>query len=84
MLSPRTVKIFRSIKHEANRPEWKSKRLSPGQVSVLARHINLDDIVTLNRGTGSLLIDCIFKLRDEDENITDITMLEELNKILYD
>ena len=65
MLSSRTIKVFNSLKHESNRPEWKSKKLSPGQISALAHYTKLEDLVTLSRGTGSLLLDCIFKLIDK-------------------
>ena len=84
MLSSKTVRTFHSIKHELNRPTWKFEELSTSQIGILSQYIKLANLMILDRGSASILIACIFKLRDIDEDISDFTMLEELTKILND
>lgn len=84
MLSSKTIRTFNSVKHEPQRPAWKSKKISPSQVAALAHDVELVDLIMLDCGTASLLLDCLFKLKDAEYDITDSSMLAELNIILYD
>ncbi len=82
MLSSETIRIFHSIKHESNRPIWKYKDLTISQITVLAKYVKLTDLIILDRGSASILLDCIFTLKNTDGIVSDFTMIEEITKIV--
>lgn len=82
MLKSETIRIFNSIGYESDRPRWKLKDISPGLVNALSLYVKLTDLLMLDRGAASLIIDCVFKLIRDRERVTDFKMLDELNNII--
>lgn len=81
MLSSKAISIFREMQ-EFDRPDWKLKMLSRAQTSFLVRYVELTDLTSMDRGVAAVLMDCLFKLLNQDEEITDATVLGELYKIV--
>lgn len=81
MLSTSAVKIFRETQ-EFDRPIWKLKPISRQQASFLVHHVQLGDLLNMDRGIAALLMDCIFKVSNQNEEIADATVLGELYKIV--
>lgn len=81
MLSSKAVKIFKEMQ-DFDRPEWKLKKISRAQSSFLARYVEMVDLIEIDRGVASILMGCIIKPLEHDEEITDATVLGELYKIV--
>lgn len=81
MLSSKAISIFREMQ-EFDRPDWKLKMVSRAQTGFLVHYVELTDLTSMDRGVASLLTSCLFKLLDQDEEITDANVLGELYKIV--
>jgi hypothetical protein len=81
MLSSKAINIFINMT-EFDRLDWKFKKISSAQSNFLIRYVEPEDLIKIDRGIASLLMDCLMKVIKYNEETTDANVLGELYKIV--